>query len=1194
MDQPADSPVASIVAVHGLDENMTEAWTDPTTKSLWLRDLLPDPLNVARVLTFGYNANSKSFYGHSSADRIQQHAQTLVADLQADRALENCLQRPIIFICHGLGGILVKKALAYSSTRTSQHIEHLYSIFVSTYAIMFFGTPHQGTNKDNWLAIAHAESPRSLATARFDTQLLMATGKDSETLQSITDHFAPLMKQFHIFFFWEELESGEGSQRGYIVEESSAAPLIDNTERSGIHANHCDMVRFSDRNTSSYRTVIEALGRYCRNAPPIISRRWRKAQDNFARARSDEAFEITGIAFDIHNDNELFQSYQKHSVRRRNRHFNIPQAVSSIFTGREDISQTVEDCLFISDNTESFRQQRRFIIHGIGGSGKSQFCSKFAQDHRERSVWSIYSMHTKANNFIRFWGVFWIDATSMETASHSFAKIGKQGGMEATLDAGKYWLSNCEEPWLLIINNADNPGLDLLSLFPEGDRGHVLVTTRNPNFTVHGTVGAMELKGLKPKQAALLLLKAAVTPKPWDEAIKMVANKIADALGCLALALVQAGAVILQGMCNLHDYLNFYNQFRSSLSERRSSVTSSSADQVTIYATWEHSLSLLEHRTTHAGRDAVQLLSTVAFFHFEHIRVDIFTRALENRSGLHKDATRPSLLMRLTDEICARLQPPLVLPELLRQTPQEMDPRRIRLALIELRSFALISYDGKDDSFSLHPVVHSWARDRLESRARAIWAQAAINVLADSILLPPGDAGESHEEFRRDILIHLDRSLEARSIEVLDYDVWWGGWKLPLMLLFRHSLLYVFRRQVETAAKFGYIYLERGRFNKAVPLLSKAKDALIQSRGHNNPYTMLAMLALAKAYWGLGRLDEGVGLQTAVVDARTKILGQQHAETLSAMNELGRSYWLNGQYYEALELQNKTLKIVEPALGPTHDITLTAMDNTGVTYGSWHRYAESRDMHRRVLNARTKTIGQTHLHTLETMNNLAMALKDLGELEQASDLMDQVYMHRKSKLGKEHPYTLWASCNLAKVKTEMNLLTEAEKMLVGGIAAAKRSLGGNHLGVLMGEGELARVYARQGRLDESLHLSTSLIQIMEESRGLGHPDTVYALFKLAQLYEMRSEFEKAIETSALAAERSEIRLTKQHPLAQAIYAQLERLQTQQHECNNDKAIDCVPKVDEKKVMTFEPSMVKNLWSYRHETFARLLAPSKTF
>ena len=158
--------------------------------------------------------------------------------------------------------------------------------------------------------------------------------------------------------------------------------------------------------------------------------------------------------------------------------------------------------------------------------------------------------------------------------------------------------------------------MELLDLFPDGDRGHILVTTRNPNFTVHGTVGALELKGLKPEDASLLLLKAAVTPKPWDETIEDLAKQIADALGYHALALVQAGAIILQGMCNLQNYLQFYNHFRNSISERRSSGASLNADQVTIYAVWEHSLSWLEQRATEAGEDAAQLLSTVAFFHF--------------------------------------------------------------------------------------------------------------------------------------------------------------------------------------------------------------------------------------------------------------------------------------------------------------------------------------------------------------------------------------------------------------------------------------------------------------------------------------------------------------------------------------------------------------------------------------------------
>lgn len=378
--------LCSIVAVHGLEENMTGAWTDPVTRILWLRDLLPEPLRIARVLTFGYDANATSFYGDGSADRIQQHAQTLVADIQADRSLENCTERPIIFVCHGLGGILVKKALTYSSTKTSKHVEHLYSIFVSTYAVLFFGTPHEGTDNGAWLASASHNDRLAQDGAYKYSQLSSAIRKDSETLQIVTDHFSTIMKQFRIFFFWEEMVTDFVSRKGYVVDETSAAPILDNTERAGVYANHAQMIRFSHPQDSSYRTVIEALVRYSRDAPSTISRRWLQAKETLARARSNEAFELVGTAFDVHNNNRPFQYERKISERPRNKHFYIPQVVSSIFTGREDVTEDVQGALWAPEVRRPTGQQRRYIIYGIGGSGKTQFCSKFAQDHRERCI----------------------------------------------------------------------------------------------------------------------------------------------------------------------------------------------------------------------------------------------------------------------------------------------------------------------------------------------------------------------------------------------------------------------------------------------------------------------------------------------------------------------------------------------------------------------------------------------------------------------------------------------------------------------------------------------------------------------------------------------------------------------------------------------------------------------------------------
>jgi len=108
--------------------------------------------------------------------------------------------------------------LAYSASRTSANIKHLHSIFVSTYGILFLGTPHNGSDRAH-LARVGQRMIKTLAPRKIvdtDNQLLAALEKGSETLQNITDQFAPLMKQFHIFFFWEQHKTDLGYTKDYV------------------------------------------------------------------------------------------------------------------------------------------------------------------------------------------------------------------------------------------------------------------------------------------------------------------------------------------------------------------------------------------------------------------------------------------------------------------------------------------------------------------------------------------------------------------------------------------------------------------------------------------------------------------------------------------------------------------------------------------------------------------------------------------------------------------------------------------------------------------------------------------------------------------------------------------------------------------------------------------------------------------
>jgi hypothetical protein len=95
----------SIVAVHGLGGHWERTWTDENGK-LWLRDFLPSQIPNARIMSYGYNSDTA--FSKAVTD-INDEAAMLLNRLNNERC-DKEKTRPIIFISHSLGGIVVKKA----------------------------------------------------------------------------------------------------------------------------------------------------------------------------------------------------------------------------------------------------------------------------------------------------------------------------------------------------------------------------------------------------------------------------------------------------------------------------------------------------------------------------------------------------------------------------------------------------------------------------------------------------------------------------------------------------------------------------------------------------------------------------------------------------------------------------------------------------------------------------------------------------------------------------------------------------------------------------------------------------------------------------------------------------------------------------------------------------------------------------
>lgn len=81
----------SIVAVHGINGDAVNTFSTKDNDRFWLadHDMLPRDVKNARVMTYRYPATVAALLGGTSSDRILQHAQTMIAELVADREVKD-------------------------------------------------------------------------------------------------------------------------------------------------------------------------------------------------------------------------------------------------------------------------------------------------------------------------------------------------------------------------------------------------------------------------------------------------------------------------------------------------------------------------------------------------------------------------------------------------------------------------------------------------------------------------------------------------------------------------------------------------------------------------------------------------------------------------------------------------------------------------------------------------------------------------------------------------------------------------------------------------------------------------------------------------------------------------------------------------------------------------------------------------
>ena len=243
---------------------------------MWLRDALPGHLQSARVLIYGYDSKLAESRSYQNLEDVASKFRQSLSVVLGGRISS----RPLIFIAHSLGGLVLKQAMIEMASEDASAAE--FENFKATFAILFFGVPNQGMDTRSLHAMVRGQpnEPFTLYFHRDAGFLHQLINKFRETF-----HF----QDSHIISFFETKASPTAKldSTGRWCMSGEPAVLVDRysaisgrsweDQRSHlypINSTHSDMVKFCEHD-DDLDIILERLTRFVYMAPAVIKYRWK-------------------------------------------------------------------------------------------------------------------------------------------------------------------------------------------------------------------------------------------------------------------------------------------------------------------------------------------------------------------------------------------------------------------------------------------------------------------------------------------------------------------------------------------------------------------------------------------------------------------------------------------------------------------------------------------------------------------------------------------------------------------------------------------------------------------------------------------------------------------------------------------------------------------------------------------------------
>ncbi|KAJ7466039.1 P-loop containing nucleoside triphosphate hydrolase protein [Mycena latifolia] len=333
----------------------------------------------------------------------------------------------------------------------------------------------------------------------------------------------------------------------------------------------------------------------------------------------------------------------------------VPQRINNcppptrIFHGRKTILAKMHQYF-----TRNVDKQYIFLLHGLGGAGKTQIALKFIEQSASQ-----------------FTDIFVIDTSTAETIDTGLKTIATTKSVGDSSKDALQWLRSNQDEWLLFFDNADDPKINLNNYFPQCSHGNIIITSRNPGLCVYAS-SYCAVSDMEERDAVNLLLASAAQHKTDHN--KDTAAQIVKVFHYLPLAIIQAGAFISRSG-NLGSYLSLYEHNKAKLLTEQPVQTHDNYSW-TVYTTWHISFEQLSEQ-------AKTFLKLCSFLHYHGISENIFKNAtnyISEPSSLSKEE------LEMTVKVLSQFSDPF----------GAWDPLRFMDVTNEIRAYSLINFDPEN------------------------------------------------------------------------------------------------------------------------------------------------------------------------------------------------------------------------------------------------------------------------------------------------------------------------------------------------------------------------------------------------------------------------------------------------------------------------------------------------------------------